>query len=99
MIKAIILDDGYHSKDVVVKFGKNNYQQVSFNYFVNMLCMKHNSEYLVKTVCFERLGEVDSNYFEVLTAKFSFGKKVIHDCEEFENLWESDEVVDGIDLC
>ena len=23
MIKAIILDDGYHSKDVVVKFGKN----------------------------------------------------------------------------
>mgnify|MGYP000178662902 CR=1 FL=1 len=98
MIKAIILDDGYHSKNVVVKFEKNNYQQVSFNYFVNMLCMKHNSEYLVKTVYFERLGEVDSNCFEVLTAKFSFGKKVIHDCEEFENLWESDEVVDGIDL-
>lgn len=23
MIKAIILDDRYHSKDVVVKFGKN----------------------------------------------------------------------------
>lgn len=41
MIKAIILDDGYHSKNVVVKFGKNNYQQVSFNYFVNILCMKH----------------------------------------------------------
>lgn len=28
MIKAIILDDGYHSKDVVVKFGKNYVRRV-----------------------------------------------------------------------
>lgn len=31
MIKAIILDDGYNSKDVVVKFGKN-YKCVSLLY-------------------------------------------------------------------
>lgn len=44
MIKAIILDDGYHSKDVVVKFGKN-YMSVSLVYFLNSLCKRHNSDY------------------------------------------------------
>lgn len=48
MIKAIILDDGYHSKDVVVKFGKN-YMSVSFAYFLNSLCKRHDSDYEVKT--------------------------------------------------
>lgn len=98
MIKAIILDDGHRSKDVVVELGRNNYWQTSFSYFLNMLCMEHKNDYVVKTAHFENLGKVDSNYFEVLTAKFSFGKKIIHDCEEFENLWKSDELVDGIDL-
>ena len=48
MIKAIILDDGYSSKDVVVKFGKN-YQCVSLVYFLNSLCRSHLSDYEVKT--------------------------------------------------
>jgi hypothetical protein len=37
MIKAIILDDGYHSNDVVIKFGEN-YKSVSLVYFLNLLC-------------------------------------------------------------
>lgn len=32
MVKAIIFDDGYHSKNVMVKFGQN-YQLMGFQYF------------------------------------------------------------------
>lgn len=35
MIKAIILDDGYHSNDVVIKFGEN-YKSISLVYFLNL---------------------------------------------------------------
>lgn len=48
MIKAIILDDGYHSKDVIVKFAKN-YIRVSLAFFLNSLCRRHDSNYEVKT--------------------------------------------------
>lgn len=44
MIKAIILDNGYSPKDVVVKFGKN-YMSVSLSYFLNSLCKRHDSDY------------------------------------------------------
>ena len=98
MIKAIILDDGYHSKDVVVKFGKN-YECVSLVYFLNSLCRSHLSDYEVKTA---HLEDIESNvaavnWFETLS-NMSFYASAIQSCEEFENLWESDEVVDGIDL-
>jgi hypothetical protein len=98
MIKAIILDDGYHSKDVVVKFGKN-YKCVSLVYFLNSLCRSHLSDYEVKTAHFE---DIESDvaavrWFETLS-NMSLHASAIQSCEEFENLWESDEVVDGIDL-
>ena len=97
MVKAIILDDGYHSKDVVVKFGKN-YQCVSLAYFLNSLCKSHNSDYEVKTAFFEDIrGEAAAESFEALK-NMSFHVPAIQSCEEFENLWESDELVDGIDL-
>ena len=97
MIKAIILDDGYHSKDVVVKFGKN-YKCVSLVYFLNSLCSSHLSDYEVKTVHFEDIeSDVAEGWFETLN-NMSLHASAIQSCEEFENLWESDEVVDGIDL-
>ena len=97
MIKAIILDDGYHSKDVVVKFGKN-YKCVSLVYFLNLLCRSHLSDYEVKTAHLEDItGEATVEWFEALK-NMSFHLHAIQSCEEFENLWESDEVVDGIDL-
>lgn len=97
MVKAIILDDGYHSKDVVVKFGEN-YQCVSLAYFLNSLCKRHNSDYEVKTAILENIeSDVVAEWFETLS-NMSYHTPAIQFCEEFENLRESDEVVDGIDL-
>lgn len=98
MIKAIILDDGYHSKNVVVKFGKN-YERVSLGYFLNSLCRSHLSDYGVKTSHFEDIeSDVAAvSWFETLS-NMSLHASTIQSCEEFENLWESDDIVDGIDL-
>lgn len=97
MIKAIILDDGYHSKDVVVKFGKN-YECVSLVYFLNSLCKRHNSDYLVRTAHLEDIeNDVEAEWFKTLS-NMSLHASAIQSCEEFENLWKSDEIVDGINL-
>ena len=97
MVKAIIFDDGYHSKDVVVKFGKN-YMSVSLTYFLNSLCRRHDADYEVKTAHLEDItGEATVGWFEILS-NMSLHASAIQSCEEFENLWKSDEVVDGIDL-
>ena len=97
MIKAMSLDEGYKSKDVVVKFGKN-YKCVSLVYFLNSLCRSHLSDYEVKTAHFEDIeNDVVVGWFETLS-NMSLHASAIQSCEEFENLWESDEVVDGIDL-
>ena len=97
MIKAIILGDGYHSKDVVVKFGKN-YECVSLVYFLNLLCRSHLSDYEVKTAHFEDIeSDVAEGRFETLS-NMRLHASAIQSCEEFENLWESDELIDGIDL-
>lgn len=98
MIKAIILD-GYSPKEVVAKFGKN-YKCVSLAYFLNSLCKRHNSDYEVKTAHLEDI-EIENKaavrWFETLS-NMSLYAPAIQSCEEFENLWASDEVVDGIDL-
>lgn len=97
MIKAIILDDGYRSKDVVVKFG-NNYQCVFLTHFLNSLCKRHDSDYQVRTAHLEDIrSEATVEWFEVLS-DMSLHTSAIQSCEEFENLWESDEIVNGIDL-
>ena len=97
MIKAIILDDGYHSKDVIVKFGKN-YECVSLTYFLNSLCKRHDADYEVKTAYLEDIeSDVVAGWFEILS-NMSLHASAIQSCEEFENLWKSDELVDGIDL-
>ena len=97
MIKAIILDDGYNSKDVVVKFGKN-YECVSLVYFLNSLCRSHLSDYKVKTAHLEDItDEATVGWFEILS-NMSLHTSAIQSCEEFQNLWKSNEVVDGIDL-
>lgn len=66
MIKAIILDKGYRSKNVVVKF-KGNYMCVSFAYFLNSLCRRHISDYQVRTVHFEDISnKATVELFEIL---------------------------------
>lgn len=97
MIKAIILDEGYHSKDVVVKFG-NNYVCVPLTYFLNSLCKRHIADYEVKTAFLEDIeSDVAREWFRTLS-NMSYHTPAIQSCEEFENLWESDDIVDGIDL-
>lgn len=97
MIKAIILDNGYNPKDVIVKFG-GNYMRVSLAYFLNSLCRRHNSDYEVKTAFLEDIeSDVAAEWFETLS-NMSLHTPAIQSCEEFENLWKSDEIVDGIDL-
>jgi hypothetical protein len=97
MIKAIILDDGYHSKDVIVKFGQN-YMCVSLSYFLNSLCKRHLADYEVRTAHLEDIeSECAVSCFESLD-NMSLHAPAIQNCEEFEALWESDELVDGIDL-
>lgn len=98
MIKAIILDDGYSSKDVIVKFGKN-YKCVSLVYFLNSLCRSHLSDYEVKTAHFEDIESdvVALEWFNTLS-NMSLHASAIQSCEEFENLWKSDDIIDGIDL-
>lgn len=97
MIKAIILDDGYHSKDVIVKFGKN-YECVSLMYFLNSLCRSHLSDYEVRTAHFEDISsEAAAEWFNTLS-NMSLHASAIQSCEDFENLWKSDDIVDGIDL-
>lgn len=98
MIKAIILD-GYSPKDVIVKFDKN-YSCVPLTYFLNSLCERHISDYEVKTIHLEDIevkNETAVRWFETLS-DMSLCTAAIQSCEEFENLWASDEIVDGIDL-
>lgn len=98
MIKAIILD-GYSPKDVIVKFEKG-YECVPLTYFLNSLCKCHISDYEVKTIHLEDIeikNETAVRWFETLS-DMSLHTTAIQSCEEFENLWESDDIVDGIDL-
>ena len=54
MIRAMILDDGSHSKNVVVNFGIN-FKKIRLASFLNSLCLRHYSECKVKTAHYEDL--------------------------------------------
>ena len=61
-------------------------------------CGSHIFDYEVKTAHLEDItGEATVGWFEILS-NMSLHASATQSCEEFENLWESDEVVDGIDL-
>ena len=95
MVKAIIFDDGYHSKNVMVKFGQN-YQLMGIQHFLSCLQKRHD-DWAVKTAHREAFSE---SYFEFPFDRLHYGTLygTYQYCEDFETLWESDELVDGIDL-
>lgn len=65
---------------------------------MNSLCRRHDFDYEVKTAHLENIGgEVTVGWFEILS-NMKYHTSAIQSCEEFENLWESDKIVDGIDL-
>lgn len=97
MIKAIILDDGYPFKKVVLKFG-GNYKCISLIHFLNSLCKRHDSDYQVRTAHIEDIkSEVTARWFETLN-NMNYSSSAVQSCEEFDNLWESYEIVEGLSI-
>lgn len=95
MVKAIIFDDGYNSKNVMVKFGQN-YQFMGIKHFLFCLQKRHN-DWAVKTAHRETFSE---RHLKFLFDRLHYGTRygTYQYCEDFETLWESEELVDGIDL-
>ena len=107
MIKALVLDDGYHDKDVVMFYEDNSLLKVSLAYFINIhLCVPHHEDYQVRTIHYE--GIEDNDCFEMKELMIYFEelnrmKSVAHINDEdlvkgFQKLYDSDEVVDGCDI-
>ena len=101
MIKALVLDDGYHNKDVVMFYENKSLLRVSLAYFINIhLCVPHQEDYQIRTVHYE--GIEDDRVIEMFD-KLSCMKSVAHINDEnlvwcFQELYDSDEIVDGCDI-
>ena len=101
MIKALVLDDGYHGKDVVMFYENKSLMRVSLAYFINIhLCVPHSEDYQIRTVHYEG---IEDNQLMDMFDKLSYMRSVarIDDkdlVECFQKLYDSDEVVDGCDI-
>ena len=101
MIKALVLDDGYHNKDVVMFYENKSLLRVSLAYFINIhLCVPHSEDYQIRTVYYEG---IEDNRLTDIFDKLSCMKSVVRIDDEnlvwyFQKLYESDEVVDGCDV-
>ena len=101
MIKVLVLDDGYHDKDVVMFYENKSLLRVNLAYFINIhLCVPHSEDYQIRTVHYE--GIEDDRFIEMFD-KLSCMKSVAHINDEnlvwcFQELYDSDEVVDGCDI-
>lgn len=101
MIKALVLDDGYHDKDVVMFYENKSLLRVSLAYFINIhLCVPHHEDYQVKTVHYE---DMEDNHLAEMFDQLSCMKSVARIDDEdlvwyFQKLYDSDEVVDGCDI-
>lgn len=95
MIKAIVLDDGHHEKSVIISAGINYFKK-SLSVFVNELCSKHSADYQVKTAHIEDLSEFLNMCFNELDQKFDKYSPIT--TAYFALLWNSEELIDGIDI-
>ena len=101
MIKALVLDDGYHNKDVVMFYENKSLLRVGLAYFINIhLCVPHQEDYQIRTVHYEG---IEDNQLMDMFDKLSYMRSVarIDDkdlVECFQKLYDSDEVVDGCDI-
>ena len=101
MIKALVLDDGYHDKDVVMFYKNKSLLRVSLAYFINIhLCVPHQEDYQVRTIHYEG---IEDNYLVDMFDKLSCMKSVASIDDEdliccFQKLYDSDETVEGCDI-
>ena len=101
MIKALVLDDGYHNKDVVMFYENKSLLRVSLAYFINIhLCVPHSEDYQIRTIHYE---VIEDNRLTDMFDKLSCMKSVARiDNEDlvgcFQKLYDSDEIVDGCDI-
>lgn len=101
MIKALILDDGYHNTDVVMFYENKSLLKVSLAYFINIhLCAPHSEDYQIKTAHYE---DIEDDCLADMFNKLSCMKSVVRiDNEDligcFQKLYDSDEIVDGCDI-
>ena len=101
MIKALILDDGYHNTDVVMFYENKSLLKVSLAYFINIhLSFPHSEDYQIKTAHYE---DIEDNCLADIFNKLSCMKSVARIDDEdliccFQKLYDSDEVVDGCDI-
>ena len=101
MIKVLVLDDGYHDNDVVMFYENKSLLRVTLAYFINIhLCVPHQEDYQIRTVHYE--GIEDNRFIEMFD-KLSCMKSVAHINDEnlvwcFQELYDSDEIVDGCDI-
>lgn len=101
MIKALVLDDGYHDKDVVMFYEDKSLLKVSLAYFINIhLCVPHSEDYQVRTIHYE--GVEDNNLIDMFDELNRMKSVARIDDEDlvwyFQKLYDSDEVVDGCDI-
>ena len=74
MIKALVLDDGYHDKDVVMFYENKSLMRVSLAYFINIhLCVPHHEDYQVRTIHYE---DIEDDCFIDMFDKLSCMKSV-----------------------
>lgn len=95
MIKAIVLDDGYHERMVVINYGIN-YVKKSLSSFVDELCSSHLANYRVKTAFLEDLQQPFELSFNELYDKFE--KYSPQTTFYFTLLWSSEDLIDGINI-
>ena len=101
MIKVLVLDDGYHDKDVVMFYENKSLMRVNLAYFINIhLCVPHSEDYQIKTAHYE---DIEDNQLMDMFDKLSYMRSVarIDDkdlVECFQKLYDSDEVADGCDI-
>ena len=101
MIKVLVLDDGYHNKDIIMFYENKNLLKTSLAYFINIhLCVPHQEDYQIRTVHYEG---IEDNQLMDMFDKLSCMKSVTRIDDEdlvgcFQKLYDSDEIVDGCDI-
>ena len=101
MIKVLVLEDGYHNKDVVMFYENKNLLKTSLAYFINIyLCVPHQEDYQIRPVHYEG---IEDNQLMDMFDKLSCMKSVVRIYDEnlvwyFQKLYDSDEIVDGCDI-